>query len=78
MSLDLNKKLDAWEKWEGEFVNKRKDGTFIYEKASIVPIIIDNELKNYLAIKLDITKYIEQNENIKLSSIAFNNIQKVM
>ena len=74
--VDLNKKLDAWEKWEGEFVNKRKDGTFIYEKASIVPIIIDNELKNYLAIKLDITKYIEQNENIKLSSIAFNNIQE--
>ena len=73
---DLNKKLDAGEKWEGEFVNKRKDGTIFYEKASIVPIIIDNELKNYLAIKLDVTKYIEQNESIMLSSIAFNNIQE--
>ncbi len=33
-------------------------------------------IKNYLAIKLDITKYIKQNEQIKLSSIAFENIQE--
>ena len=73
---ELNEKLDAGEKWEGELINKRKDGTLFYEKASILPIIIDNELRNYLAIKLDITKYIEQSETIKLSSIAFNNIQE--
>ena len=73
---NLNKRLAAGEKWEGEFINKRKDGSYFYEKASIVPIVIDGELKNYLAIKLDVTKYIEQNESIKLSSIAFNNIQE--
>ncbi len=73
---DLNKKLNAGKSWVGEFINKRKDGTLFYEKASIVPIFIDNEVQNYLAIKLDITKYIEQNESIKLSSIAFNNIQE--
>lgn len=73
---ELNRKLALGQKWEGEFVNKRKDGTLFYEKASIVPIFVDGKIKNYLAIKLDITKYIEQNEQIKLSSIAFNNIQE--
>lgn len=73
---DLNEKLESGKKWEGEFVNKRKDGTIFYEKASIVPILLDCKVVNYLAIKLDITKYIEQNEKLKLSSIAFNNIQE--
>ncbi|PLY06296.1 MAG: hypothetical protein C0625_10045 [Arcobacter sp.] len=74
--IELNKKLEAGEKWEGEFINKRKDGSIFYEKASIVPIVVDNELKNYLAIKLDVTNYIKQNESIRLSSIAFDNIQE--
>ncbi len=73
---DLNTKLASGQKWEGEFINKKKDGTIFYEKASIVPIYVDDVIKNYLAIKLDITKYIKQNEQIKLSSIAFENIQE--
>ncbi len=73
---DLNKKLEAGEKWEGEFINRRKDGSIFYEKASIVPILIENEPVKYLAIKLDITKYIKQKEELKLSDIAFNNIQE--
>ena len=73
---DLNEKLDSGEKWEGEFINKRKDGSIYFEKASIVPIIMENEPMKYLAIKLDITKYIEQKEELELSAIAFNNIQE--
>lgn len=73
---DLNDKLDAGEKWEGEFINKRKDGSVFYEKASIVPIIVNNKLQNYLAIKLDVTDYIKQNEKLELSSIAFDNVQE--
>jgi len=73
---DLNMKLDAGEKWEGEFVNKRKDGSIFYEKASIVPILIEDEPTKYLAIKLDVTKYIEQKEKLELSDVAFNNIQE--
>lgn len=73
---ELNRRLDSGQKWEGELVNRRKDGSLFYEKTSIVPIIVDGELINYLAIKLDITKYIEQNEKLKLSSTAFENIQE--
>lgn len=72
----LNKKLQNGEKWEGEFVNKRKDGTIFYEKASIVPILLNKKIVNYLAIKLDITKYVKQKESLELSSIAFDNIQE--
>lgn len=73
---ELNQKLNNGEKWEGEFINKRKDGSIFYEKASIVPIFINKELVNYLAIKLDITKYIKQQEELKESSIVFENTEE--
>jgi len=74
--IELNEKLNAGKKWDGEFINKRKDGSIFYEKASIVPIFINNELVNYLAIKLDITKYIKQQEELKESAIVFENTQE--
>ncbi|RKY52426.1 MAG: hypothetical protein DRP93_08170, partial [Candidatus Neomarinimicrobiota bacterium] len=61
---DLNATLNRGEKWEGEFTNKRKDGSIFHEKASIVPVFINNKLVNYLAIKLDISKYIEQQKQM--------------
>lgn len=73
---DLNEKLNQGKKWEGEFINKRKDGTIFYEKASIVPIFINNEVVNYLAIKLDITKYIEQQDELRDSAIVFENTEE--
>ncbi len=72
----LNKSLELGQRWEGEFVNKKKDGTLFYEKASIVPVFLDNEVANFLAIKLDITEYILQNESLKLSAAVFDNIQE--
>ena len=66
---ELNKTLDSGKKWEGEFINIRKDNTLYYEKASIVPIYIDNEIKHYLAIKLNITNYIEQQEKLEFLAL---------
>ncbi len=57
------------QKWEGEFINKRKDGTLMYEKASINPVIIDDELTSYIAIKLNITKYIEQEKKVEFLAL---------
>ena len=74
--VDLNKKLNDGKKWEGELINRKKDGTIYYEKASIVPIFINNKLQNYLAIKLDVTQYVKQREELKESSIVFNNTQE--
>lgn len=61
----MHESLQKGERWEGEFINKRKDGTIFYEKASISPLIIDNTLHGYIAIKLNITKYIEQENRVK-------------
>ena len=65
----LNTTLKNHQKWEGEFINKRKDGVLVYEKASINPIIIDNELTHYIAIKLNITEYIEQEKKVEFLAL---------
>ena len=75
---ELNKKLDSGEKWEGEFINKRKDGRLFYEKASIVPVFLNNKLQSYLAIKLDITKYVEQNMKLAQAATVFENTEEAI
>ena len=72
----MNKRLNQGLKWDGEFINKRKDGTLYYEKVSIVPIFINGKIQNYLAIKLDITKYIKQRDQLKESLILFENTEE--
>jgi len=62
---EMHDALNNGEKWEGEFINRRKDGSFYHEKASIMPIFKDDELVNYLAIKLNITDYIEAKREIE-------------
>lgn len=62
---EMHENLRNGKKWEGEFVNKRKDGTEFYEKASIIPITHDGEIVSFLAIKLNITDYILQQEKVK-------------
>ncbi len=61
----LHDALAAGEKWEGEFINKKKDGSLLYEKASIMPILQHGEIVNYLAIKLNITDYIEEKDKVE-------------
>ncbi len=44
--------------WTGEFLNVKKNGETFWEEAMITPIKNDKgEIKNYLAIKRDITEY---------------------
>ena len=62
---ELYQALENKQKWMGDFVNKRKDGSIFYEKASISPIIIDDTITGYISIKLDITEYIQQKEKIQ-------------
>ncbi len=71
---NMNETLDRGEKWQGELINRRKDGTLLYEKSSIVPILLDGELVQYLAIKLDITDYIEQQHKLQQSAAVYETI----
>ena len=66
----MHETLLSGQKWNGEFINKRKNGSIFYEKASIMPIKHDGEVVNYLAIKLNITDYIE--EKNKVEYIAYH------
>ncbi len=42
--------------WSGEIYNKKKDGEIVLEEMTITPLVIDNEIKNFVAIKHDITQ----------------------
>jgi PAS domain S-box-containing protein len=45
--------------WNGEFINKKKNGEIYYESARIAPIIDENGIiNNFIAIKEDITERI--------------------
>ncbi|WP_225442364.1 diguanylate cyclase domain-containing protein [Aliarcobacter faecis] len=62
---NMNEILNRKEKWTGDFINKNKDGEIYYENASITPIIIDNDLKGYLAIKLNISDYVKEKQKVE-------------
>ncbi len=49
-------KLANGEKWQGEFINKRKTGEVYYEDAYISPVKNDDgKVSHYVAVKLDVT-----------------------
>lgn len=54
---DLWKTLTAGHVWRGELHNKRKDGSFYDELATISPIVqADGSITHYVAVKQDITE----------------------
>jgi diguanylate cyclase (GGDEF)-like protein/PAS domain S-box-containing protein len=68
---EMNETLDHGQKWHGEIINRRKDGSLLYEKASIVPIFIDGKLEKYLAVKLDITTYKERQKQLDQAAAVY-------
>ncbi|MFK5881507.1 MAG: EAL domain-containing protein [Sulfurospirillum sp.] len=61
---EMNLMLDQGKKWNGDFINKNKYGKIYYEKASITPIYRHKKLIGYIAIKLNVTDYIEQEKRV--------------
>jgi two-component system, cell cycle sensor histidine kinase and response regulator CckA len=54
--LEMWARLTAGETWNGEFVNRRADGTFYVEEASISPVRdARGAVTSYLAVKRDVT-----------------------
>lgn len=54
--------------WNGEFYNKKKDGTFYWEKASIAPVLNEkNQITNYVAVKEDITSQKKMEEELTIA-----------
>ncbi len=60
--------ISSGEIWQGDFYNRRKDGSFFWERAIIAPIKDENEkIINYVAVKQDITEQKEAEEKLKKS-----------
>ncbi len=65
--------------WQGELINKRKDGTEYIESALISPIRQENgEITHYLAIKEDITEKKQAEIELSLAAIAFESQEGIM
>jgi PAS domain S-box-containing protein len=48
--------ISAGKLWQGEFINRRKDGTLYTEEATIAPVRdAAGQIANYIAIKADVT-----------------------
>jgi PAS domain S-box-containing protein len=55
--ISIWKTISSGNKWNGEFFNKKKDGSFYWELASIAPIKDEKgEIVNYIKIGEDITE----------------------
>ncbi|MES2879000.1 MAG: EAL domain-containing protein [Pseudomonadota bacterium] len=64
--------LAAGEVWNGEFHNRRKDGSLFWEQAAISPIFDERgEIIHYIGIKEDITERKRTESQLRIAAIAF-------
>lgn len=58
--------------WQGEFHNRRKDGTLFWEHASISPVFDEQGvLIHFVAVKEDITERKAAEQELRIAAIAF-------
>ena len=58
--------LGHGEVWQGHFVNRRKDGTFYEEEASISPVRdTAGKILNYVAVKRDVTREVQLEHQLR-------------
>ncbi|MHB1148408.1 MAG: PAS domain S-box protein [Lutibacter sp.] len=75
----LWKTITSGKAWYGEFHNKRKNGEFFWELASISPIFNKNgKITNYLAVKEDITDRKQKETDLIIANekLAIQNNEK--
>ncbi len=67
--------ISSGKEWRGEFLDKKKDGTFIWESASISPILNNaGKITHYLAVKEDITERKKTEQLILKSEVEFRSV----
>lgn len=72
---DLWGTITAGKTWRGELKNKRKDGHYYWESASITPIMDDEgRIINYLGIKEDITERKRSEQALRKSEERYRSI----
>ncbi|MFW6269833.1 MAG: chemotaxis protein CheB [Bacillota bacterium] len=72
----LWKKISSANKWQGEFLNKKKDGSFFWEYAVIYPLLNDEkEISNYVKISRVIDNQKALQEEVKKLHKEKNSLQ---
>ena len=65
--------ITAGKVWKGTFLNRKKDGTLFWEKASITPLKDESgEITHYIAVKEDITDKIELEQKLEQTLLELN------
>ncbi len=60
--------IQSGKEWQGQFINKKKDGGLYWEDAFISPILYQNgKISHYVAVKQDITRRIQTEANLRAS-----------
>jgi diguanylate cyclase (GGDEF)-like protein/PAS domain S-box-containing protein len=64
--------LKEGEAWQGELINRRKDGSEYIESALISPVRqADNHISHYLAIKENISRRKQAEAELRIAAVAF-------
>ncbi|MFN3742481.1 MAG: PAS domain S-box protein [Anaerolineales bacterium] len=50
--------------WQGELVNRRKDGSLYWEFQTIAPVMVNGRIANFVGIKIDITRQKELEQQL--------------
>ena len=73
--VDLWNTLTSGNEWKGFFKNKKKNGEFYNESATIAPVKnLKGETTNYIAVKEDLTERKFMQESLEESNIRFNTL----
>jgi PAS domain S-box-containing protein len=76
--LKLWKTITAGQQWQGEFKNKKKDGTYYWESASISPMFDKNgRVSHFIAVKENITEQKLITDQLKLSKERHARAQRI-
>ncbi len=66
---DLWQTIQAGQTWQGEFLNKKKNGELYWEQAVIAPVLgRDGQILNYIAVKENITKRKQAEEALQAAN----------
>lgn len=70
--------IESGKVWNGELINKRKNGTFYEEEMTISPVYdSSNEIKYFIAIKQDITERKNHEREIREAKVKAEELNKL-